>query len=172
MASASHLHLQLHIFKRAMMRSILDEYACQCRKTLAFRGETDKASHVSVKLGATVSPGSIVALHTAWQWDIHSSWKTTPNNGAIKIVSKSSTLVALPVGHTKQCVVPNWVRHREAHLPRNTHWMILAQPLRRVEDALLQGMCRCISPHRLVQGAGSVPAKAWPWGHGSTAYQR
>ena len=35
----------------------------------------------------------------------------------------------------------NCLQHREAHLLRNTLWVFLAHPLRRVEDVLLQGMC-------------------------------
>ena len=51
-------------------------------------------------------------------------------------------LAGLPLDPpTRWCVLHNCHQHREAHLLRNTLWVFLAYPLRRVDDVLLQGKC-------------------------------
>ena len=59
-----------------------------------------------------------------------------------RICEQVEELVGLPLDpQTKWCVLHNCPLHREVHLLRNTLWVLLAQPLRRVEDALVQGIC-------------------------------
>ena len=54
-------------------------------------------------------------------------------------------LVGLPLDlQTQWNVLHNYQQNREAHLLRNTCWHLLAAPLRRVEDALVRGMCDII----------------------------
>ena len=119
---------------------IMNRHACQRQKTLVFCVDTGQAHHVAAKSGATVSPDGLVVCGTALG-HAHAIEEQVQHR-CDRTCEQVGTFVELPLDpQTKWCVLHNCLQHREAHLLRNTLWVFIAHPLRRVEDVLLQGMC-------------------------------
>ena len=160
LATASHNDTYMQGREEAVIAGaarIMSRHACQRQKTMVFCADVDKAHHVATKLGATVSPAGLVACGTAVG---HAHFvKDHVQNRCDRTCEHVEKLVGLPLDpQTKWCVLHNCLQHRGAHVLRNTLWVFPAQPLRRVEDVLLQQMCDMVGLPQLtaLQGEQQV----------------
>ena len=124
-------------------RRIMSRHACQPRKTLVYCADSDRARNVAAKLGAIVATGGIVSCGTALRSDAFIAQHIQQRCDST--CAQVDKLVGLPLDpQTKWSVLHSCLQRHEAHSIRNTWLHLLAAPLRRVENALVRGMCDII----------------------------